>query len=666
MGAEAVVIGVDTGGTFTDVFASNGRVVKVPSTPWNPAEAILRALDAVGARAGDAVGHGTTVATNAVLERRGARTALLTTAGFEDVLEIRRQNRPSLYDLYARWPEPLVPAERRIGVAERLDFRGRVLRDLELNEARRAVDRCLADGAEAVAICLLFSYLNSDHERTLADLAAAGAPVSVSSDVAPHYGEFERASTTVVNAYVMPVLQQYLGALESGLKTRGLVRLHVMHSNGGLLSAAAAARRPVQTVLSGPAAGVIGARELALRAGRDQIITFDMGGTSTDVAVVPGEVLDTSEGDVAGFPLLLPMLLIETVGAGGGSIARVDAAGGLRVGPESAGADPGPAAYGRGEDATVTDANLILGRLSSLGLLGGTVPLDLERARAAVARLGAALQLSVEQAAWAIIRLANSNMERAVRAVTLQRGYDPRGFTLVPFGGAGPLHGAEMADGLGIAEILVPPHPGVMAALGLTIPDLQRDLHRTVLLPLEELSLVQLEEAFEDLESRLTAESEHEELFGPPVLSRSVDVRYAGQSFHLTVRYDPDAQSMRESFRLAHDQRYGYAPASRSAEIVNVRLRAALPRLQQPQVLPPWPDASRGEDRRRIWFGSGIGIADLRSHDSRVLWRPALAMGTEVEGPAALEQYDSATLVPPGWRAMIDERFNVVLSKVSR
>jgi N-methylhydantoinase A len=665
MDAEAVVIGVDTGGTFTDVFASSGRVVKLPSTPDNSARAILRGLELIGAQPGDVVGHGTTVATNAVLERRGARTALITTAGFEDVLEIRRQNRPSLYDLYARWPDPLVPSQRRIGVRERLDYRGHVLHALDHTEARRVVEQCVSSGAEALAVCLLFSYVNPDHERALEQIAATSLPVSISSDVAPQYGEFERASTTVVNAYVMPVLRGYLGSLEAGLRMRGLDRLHVMHSNGGLLSVSAAARRPVQTVLSGPAAGVVGARELARRAGHDQIITFDMGGTSTDVAVAPGRVLDTSEGEVAGFPLLVPMLTIETVGAGGGSIAHIDLAGGLKVGPQSAGADPGPAAYGRGTRATVTDANLILGRLSPRGLLGGSMPLDAGRARAAVAGPAGELGLSVEQAAWAIVRLANSNMERAVRAVTLQRGYDPRLFTLVPFGGAGPLHAAEMAEELGIEAILVPPHPGVMAALGLTIPDLQRDLHRTVLLLLSDSALSTLDTAFEELESRLLSELEGEDLFGAPVFSRALDLRYAGQSFDLRVEFSPDVPTMIAGFRRAHEQRYGYAPESGSVEVVNVRVRATLPRLRQPEVLPPWPEAARSEERRAIWFGSAVGVAELAPRESRVLWRPSLPSGTAIAGPAAIEQYDSVTLLPPGWTGHVDSQFNLIVSRSS-
>ena len=341
-------------------------------------------------------------------------------------------------------------------------------------------------GAESVAICLLFSYRNPAHEVACAEAVRAvlpDVPVSLSHLIAPRYGEFERTSTTVVNAYVMPLMERYLRSLEASLRESDVRSLHVMQSNGGLVPTETAATFPVQTVLSGPAAGVIGAQALARAAGEDDIVTFDMGGTSTDVAVVAGEPEVTDEGSVDTFPLMVPMLAIETVGAGGGSIARVDAGGALHVGPESAGADPGPAAYGRGTAPTVTDANLVLGRLSPAGLLGGGMPLDLERARSSLQPIAGALGVSCESAAWAVVRLANSNMERAVRAVTLQRSHDPREFTLVPFGGAGPLHSAELADGLGMTRILIPPHPGVLAALGLTVPDLVRDFGRTVLRP---------------------------------------------------------------------------------------------------------------------------------------------------------------------------------------
>lgn len=664
----AVVIGVDTGGTFTDLFASDGTVRKVPSTPADPVRAILQAVRSVDPQPEDAVGHGTTVATNAVLERKGAKTSLITTEGFEDVLEIRRQNRPSLYDLRARWPEPLVPVERRIGLRERLEYTGNVLVPLDASSLA-AVPRRLRDlGTEAVAVCFLHAYANPQHERTAGGVLAVdmrGVPISLSHQVAPRYGEYERTSTTVINAYVMPVMRRYLEALEEEAAALGLCRLHLMHSNGGLIDVATAAAHPVRTILSGPAAGVVGGRALAERAGHNQIITFDMGGTSTDVAVVPGEVLERSDGEIASFPLLVPMLTIETVGAGGGSIARLDAAGGLHVGPESAGAEPGPAAYGRGELPTVTDANLILGRLSPDGLLGGDMPLNEGRARAAVSRLASGLGMDIEQAAWAIIRLTNSNMERAVRAVTLQRGYDPRRFTLCAFGGAGPLHAAELAEGLGIETVLAPPHPGVMAALGLTVPDLVRDFSRTVLQPLTAESVESLQRGFGELESEALAATEREDRFGDPVLERFVDARYAGQSFELRLPFQNDAQALRDDFNRAHAERYGYATVAAPVEMAHIHLRIKLPRLRQPSVVPPWPEPAKKPEERDVWFGSGADVSEVRPRRSQVLWRPSLPIGAKITGPAVLRQYDSTTVVPPTWAASVDRGYNLVLRRSS-
>lgn len=665
-GSDAVVVGVDTGGTFTDVFASDGRVGKVPSTPAEPVRAILHALDLMESDSLMAVSHGTTVATNAVLERKGAHTGLITTAGFEDVLEIRRQNRPAIYDLRARWPEPLVPAERRLGVTERLDYQGRVVQPLDLASVSRAVAHLQHDGVESIGVCLLFGYANPAHEQDVAKMLRAKWDgellVSLSHEIASRYGEFERTSTVVVNAYVMPVMRCYLDALQRHMDV-GVRHLHVMHSNGGLVGARSAAARPVQTVLSGPAAGVVGAKAVAAIAGRHHIITFDMGGTSTDVAVVPGEVLEGTEGEVASFPLLLPMLTIETVGAGGGSIARCDSGGGLHVGPESAGADPGPAAYGRGLVPTVTDANLVLGRLSSAGLLGGAMPLDATRAREAVASIAQSLSLTVEQAAWAVIRLANSNMERAVRTVTLQRGYDPRRFVLFSFGGAGPLHAAELADGLDISQVLVPPHPGVMAALGLTVPDLQRDFQRTVLMPLEPSREARAERIFAELEAQAAEDLEDEPLFGPPVLLRRLSVRYLGQSFELSVPYAASSAEVLSAFTGLHRERYGYAAMDRPVEIVHLRLRATLPRLHRPDLVPAWPEPERAQGQREVWFGAGVGVTKVAPVRATVFWRPSLNRGDVVLGPALLEQYDTVTLIPPNWVGRVDDSFSVLLSR---
>lgn len=661
-----LAIGVDSGGTFTDVFASDGTVLKVASTPQEPAAAVLAGLRQIGAGPDSAVAHGTTVATNAVLERKGARTVLLTTSGFEDVLEIRRQNRPSIYDLKARWPEPLVPAERRLGVPERMEYRGNVLQALSPVAADAVARQVESTGAEAVAVCLLFSYVNASHETVLAAAVRAVLgqtfPISLSHEVAPLYGEFERTSTTVINAYVMPRIRSYLDVLRREITQLGVQIFHVMLSNGGLVRSEVAAERPVQTVLSGPAAGVVGAQAVARAAGRERIITFDMGGTSTDVAVVPGVILDGTEGEVSSFPLLVPMLTIETVGAGGGSIAVMDAGGALQVGPESAGADPGPAAYGRGDRPTVTDANLVLGRLGPTGLLGGGLPLDLARARSALAVIALRLALTLEETAWAIVRLAISNMEAAVRTVTLQRGYDPRTFTLLPFGGAGPLHAVDLAAGLGIREVLVPTHPGVLAAVGLTVPPLQRDYLRTVLRAFDLDAANRLRTEFERIEDGARRDLGGEVLFGELTMTRSVDLRFAGQSFELRVPYSDNLDEMRAHFGKIYRERYGRDGISDRLEVVQVRVRATLPRLQAPRIVPNWPEDCRPEGRRRVWFGSTLGLEGLEPMETRIVWRPSLAIGTAIEGPSVLEQYDSTTLVPPGWTAEVDEKFNLLLS----
>ena len=665
-----LAIGVDTGGTFTDIFASDGTVLKVQSTPASPVDAIMAGLRMVRAETPSAIAHGTTVATNAVLERKGARTVLLTTAGFEDVLEIRRQNRPAIYDLSARWPEPLVPSERRCGVPERMDYTGNVLEPLSRETAESLAREAGRLAPEAIAICLLFSYANSSHEEALVDalrsLLGMGFPLSVSHEVAPQYGEFERTSTTVVNAYVLPVMRKYLQNLEEKVGNLGVRDLHVMHSNGGLVRASVAAERPVHTILSGPAAGVVGARALATQAGRERIITFAMGGTSTDVAVVPGEILEGSEGEISTFPLLVPMLTMETVGAGGGSIAWVDGGAGLHVGPESAGAEPGPAAYGRGRRPTVTDANLVLGRVSPSGLLGGELRLDLDRARVALRTVAKSIDMAIEEAAWAVVRLANSNMEAAVRTVTSQRGYDPRTFTLVAFGGAGPLHAADLAQGLGVDEVLIPPHPGVLAALGLTVPDLQRDYVRTMLLELKESEMARVDAAFTALEGVAHHDLGQEPLFGRPHMTRSLDVRYSGQSFDLRVPYSGGTADLRGRFEELYRERYGPTGTQAAIEIVTIRLRATLPRLHKPRVVPSWPEGRRPVSRRAVWFGPGPGVSGTKSLETRVLWRPSLPVGSVIPGPAVLEQYDSTTLVPPEWVARVDDSFNLVLAVEER
>src|SRR6266849_4883012 len=483
-------IAIDTGGTFTDcvwIDATNRlRMLKVFSTPADPSQAIVEALHKIGHEGELIILHGTTVGTNTLLERKGARVALVTTAGFEDAIEIGRQARPKLYDFFFDRVEPLVPADLRFGVDERIGSDGEVLRTPSQQDLRALADKLRQKHPEAVAISLLFSFADPQHERAVASaLERLGVPLSVSHRILPEFREYERASTVVVNAYLQPVVQRYLENLnrraQGGCDRNASI--FVMQSSGGITALSSAVREPVRTVLSGPAGGVVGAAYLARRSGLGRIISFDMGGTSTDVALVDGEARASSQSEIAGLSVGVPMLDIHTVGAGGGSITRFDSAGALRVGPESAGADPGPICYGRGTQPTVTDANLILGRLQPTRFLGGDFTLDLERTRAItqewLKQQGS--HMTLEQFAVGVIRVVNAVMEKAIRVVSIERGYDPREFTLVAFGGAGGLHACELADALSIPHVIVPALPGALSALGILVSDVVKDYSRTVL-----------------------------------------------------------------------------------------------------------------------------------------------------------------------------------------
>ena len=553
--------GVDTGGTFTDFVFWDGdqlRSAKRPSTPDDPSQAILSGV--AETRVLRHLVHGSTVATNALLERRGVETAFVSTAGFEDMLEIGRQNRPRLYDWSGRGREELIPRNRRFGARERTTFEGEIVLPLESDEVERIVSDVKASGAASVAVCLLHAYAAPAHEKRLGDaLRAAGLHVSLSHEVLPEYREYERASTTAVNAYVSPLMRGYLQRLASNLGAT--TRLRVFQSNGGSMSAETAGREAVHTVLSGPAGGVRGAAAVAAAAGFDRILTFDMGGTSTDVALCDGGLGLTQESRVGGLPIRVPMLDIHTVGAGGGSIAYWDAGGALRVGPESAGADPGPACYGRGDRPTVTDANLILGRIDPGKFLDGAMELDSDRARSVLSAFAAKGGVPVERAAEGIITVANSNMERALRRITVDRGLDPREFTLVAFGGAGPMHACELADRLEIPTVLAPRDAGVLSALGMLTADVVRDFSQSVLES-------DPGPVFEQLESRARRELT-EDGFTDIALHRSVDLRYRGQSFEITLPWNA-----RESFGAKHEQLYGYRRDDSPIETVAVRVQA--------------------------------------------------------------------------------------------
>ena len=596
---EPLRVSIDTGGTFTDcVWIDSGRLQmrKVFSTPDDPSRAIIEVLSSLDIAGRELLLlHGTTVGTNTLLTRGGARTALVTTEGFEDIIEIGRQARPKLYDLFFDRPEPLVPAELRFGIAERMSPEGvpvRKLEQAELDRLRRAVERAKP---QAIAVCLLFSFANPAHEKLVARaLSSLGVPVSLSHIVLPEFREYERASTVVVNAYLQPVVERYLERLEKRVadwvrrgKGQG-ARVFVMQSSGGITSLGSAAREPVRTVLSGPAGGVVGAAAIVRSGPHDQrfekIVSFDMGGTSTDVCLVDRQPGTTNEADIDGLPVRVPMLAIHTVGAGGGSLARFDAAGALHVGPESAGADPGPICYGRGKTPTVSDANLLLGRIRADNFLGGGFKLDLDRTerltREWLKRNGS--KLSVEQFAAGMVRVVNANMEKAIRVVSVERGYDPRDFTLVAFGGAGGLHACELASALAIPRVIVPVLPGALSAYGILASDVVKDYSRTVVwrAAAGDVPDVRLRGEFAVLEKAARADFARERWEGKPLLEPSVDVRYGGQGYELNI---PWSRGLLDDFHREHKRRYGYSHPQREVELVTLRLRARLP-VAKPRV----------------------------------------------------------------------------------
>ena len=655
-----VLIGVDTGGTFTDfvmVGPAGLRVHKEPSTPANPAEAVLRGLRLLLQGREANIVHGSTVATNALLERRGGKTVLLTTRGFEDVLEIGRQARSAIYDIGVTKEPPLVPVDRRIGVAERVGPHGEVLEALTGAEVEEAVSRAVAAGPDGIAICLLHSYANPEHERSLMRAIASRLDVFVTSshEVLPEFREFERCSTTVANAYVGPLMCRYLSHLERELPS-GCVR--VMQSNGGIISLAAAQRNAVQTILSGPAGGAVGGFEIGSRAGFDHVITFDMGGTSTDVSLCAGALGRTPESIVGEVPIRVPVIDIHTVGAGGGSLAYRDPGGSLRVGPQSAGADPGPICYGRGGTGiTVTDANLLLGRLSAQHFLGGTQTLLESPVTEAMGELAGEMRLTVEEAAEGVLRVANATMERAIRVISLERGFDPRDFTLVCFGGAGGLHAADLARNLNIPRVLVPQAAGILSALGMLLADSVRDYSQTLLLRMADLTADTLDDAFDRLERRAREEFQLEGIGEEQLtLERSADLRYVGQGYELSV---PLTERLEADFHEQHRRRYGYADPSREAEIVTVRVRATA-RTSKPD-LPSVPDGKEDASTAIVGDGSMVFASD-RCH----AWhydRALLRAQNRFDGPALVVEYSTTTVVPPDYRCSVDVGGNLLLER---
>lgn len=662
-------IAIDTGGTFTDcVWVEEGtlKTLKVFSTPDDPSRAIAEALEKIGAEAGLTLLHGTTVGTNALLQRKGAQVALVTTAGFEDVIEIGRQARPRLYDFFFDRIAPLVAGELRFGVKERTGPDGRILErpsQEELVRVRESVERTRP---EAIAVSLLFSFANPENEAAVAEgLADLGVPLSISHKILPEFREYERTSTIVVNACLQPLMQNYLqrlgdrlAALDESAKAarQKSARIFVMQSSGGIAALASAAREPVRTVLSGPAGGLVGAAAMAQRSGIAKILSFDMGGTSTDVALLQEQVQPGSQAEVAGFPVSVPMLDIHTVGAGGGSLARFDTAGALRVGPESAGADPGPICYGRGTQPTVTDANLLLGRLRSHRFLGGGFTLDLDRTRSITSQWlkKQASRLSLEQFAAGIVRVVNANMERALRVVSIERGYDPREFALVAFGGAGGLHACELAEALAIPTVVLPAQPGALSAFGILVSDVVKDFSRTLLWRLDDWATrTKLDAEFRKLEQAAKKEFRAEGWRGSPRCQRSVDLRYRGQGYELNI---PVAGNLEAQFHREHQRRYGYHHAGREIELVTLRLRATLKTKQEKIAEEPGRKSQipSPAERAPVFFNS-------KAIPTPIYERNDLALGKAMNGPAVITEYSATTVIPPHKKFHVDAAGNLLI-----
>ena len=649
-------IGVDVGGTFTDVALSVGdRLItaKVPTTD-NQSVGVLNGIVKACEKADiepsdiDGFSHAMTVSVNAILERGGAKTALVTTEGFRDVLEIGRQNRPALYDLDATKPEPLVPRRRRFEISERTTVNG-VEQPVDRDEVRSLAGTLRAEGVEAVAISLLHAYADPENEQVAAAVLRdeLDVPVSTSHEVLAEFREYERTSTTVVDAYVRPVIDRYVGRLVEDANAAGLPAPRIMQANGGIADPETVREHAVTTTLSGPAAGVVGAAA-AVDESDAGLVTFDMGGTSSDVSCIrDGQAERTTDSKIAGIPIRTPMVDISTVGAGGGSISWVDSGGALRVGPRSAGAQPGPACYGRGgTDATVTDANVVLGYIGPDTALGGEMTLDIDAAHEALSSLADEAGLAdAREAALGVYRVANATMTRTIRSVTVERGHDPRDFALVAFGGAGPMHAAALAESLGVGHVVVPRPSGVLSAFGLLSADESYDAVRTVGVELADADRERIEAVYDELVADVLGDGSDPDR---AVVSRAADCRYAGQSFELTVPVDEqfDAAAIADRFNEAHDQAYGYTMEDR-IEVVNLRTTATIAGAQP--VIQHAGDGDAELGSREAYFGKGV------ARETAVYDRDRLASGQTIAGPAVLEQPESTAVIPPAWDGEIRE-----------
>ena len=679
-----IKLGVDVGGTFTDLVLIDEKtnlinITKVPSTPRSPDQGVLNGIQkaatlfAMNPAEIDFLIHGTTVATNALIERKGIETALIVTKGFRDVLHIARQIRPKLYNFFERRPDPFIPRHLRFEVPERILYGGEVKEPLDEEAVRFVAEQIAERNIKVVAVCLLHSYANPFHERRIREILLERIPglkVSLSSEVLPEFKEYERMSTTVINAYVMPIVERYLQQIQERLKQLEVKSdLHIMQSNGGVMTSETAGQKSVHTVLSGPAAGVLGGVTLAKMIGEENVITIDMGGTSFDVSLAyQGRPTFTMESDIGGHIIKIPMIDIKTLGAGGGSIAWVDQGGALQVGPQSAGADPGPACYGQGgKEPTVTDANIVLGYLNPAYFLGGEMKLSVDLAEQAIMeKVANPMGLTLEQAAEGIIRVVNSTMIRGIRMVSVERGYDPRDFTLVCFGGAGPVHAVKLAQELNIPKLIVPEGPGVNCALGLLMADFRHDYSRTFLHLMQNLDPARLTQGFCALEEQAMEQMIHEGVPGKDViLLRSLDLRYLGQGYELEISAPnipfekKDLEALARELSRIHHEKYGYTMASDTAEIVNLRL-TAIGGLSKPEIKE---EAPAGKDpmgslkeRRRIYM-------DGRFVEASIYERKKLKCANEMKAPAIIEQLDSTTVLFEGYKARVDRYRNLIIER---
>jgi N-methylhydantoinase A len=676
-------LGIDSGGTFTDVVLFDDRkkalhITKTPSTPANPAIGVINGIKKIVSQVGiepheiASLVHGTTVATNALLEYKGIRTALILTEGFKDILSIGRQDRPKLYDYFERRPEPFIPRHLRFEVSERTLYDGKILRPLDEEEIRVIAGKLKKAGIKGVAVCLLHSYANPAHEKRIKEIFKNRYPeavVSTSHEILPEFREYERMSTTVINAYVMPIIDRYLQDLQRMMREEGLTaELNVMQSNGGVMTSRSAGEKSVHTILSGPAGGVMGSLAIGTQIGMKNLITVDMGGTSFDICLIHGgKIHFTKESEIGGHPIKIPMIDIHTIGAGGGSIAWIDPGGALRVGPQSAGANPGPVCYRLGgEEPTVTDANLVLGRLDPGYYLGGEMSLDAEAAKQAILnKIARPLKLSLEEAAEGIIKVINASMVRGIRKVSVEKGFDAREFSMICFGGGGPLHSLELAEELRIPTVVVPISPGVNSALGLLIADFRYDYSQTFLMKTQEIDLDSLNQSFKDLEVIAVQQMLDEKIPREEMrILRSVEMRYSGQGYELEVSVpkgtlaEKDLRKIDDSFHQLHRQLYGYASPQEVTEFVYLRI-AALGKIPKPKFKKEKEGDHRpvrGLKGKRKVFVQGKYVS-LPIYE-RALLRP----GDKIQGPAVIEQMDSTTFLSSGRQAQVDPYLNLIVT----